>query len=520
MSDFHNKRSKENNDTRYRHNSYGNYARGSKNTSGMRKFMPLLTYAFLICCIYVFIWYSISGSNVPEPDGAETAQPPVSDDLPQIQAPSPVITSNIPPENTVSDEPGDTPVSPLLPPPVKVKGVYVMAWNAGVPEYMAKYIELCETTELNALVIDVKDDEGNITFNTSNKDLSAACMNIVPGFKELVSDLKSRGIYTIARIVCFRDEQWSSLNPDLAIQHKDGGLWKDSGGRTWLDPYDRGAWEYISDIAEEAVLLGFDEIQLDYVRFPTDGRIGDISYGSAAEETSKTEIISEFLKSLRAELAEDDVRLSADVFGIIALSRSDSVAIGQDTALLLDSTDSICPMIYPSHFANKRQNGVGQYINGVLFEAPDLDPYGVVYNALMEFKRYLNDDGSSGDGSINKDSGTVSNTANNTVNNTVNTDTNANTSTNSSTDINGSNVGTAASNRNDEINVNQAVIRPYLQHFSASYLGEGYYQQYTAEEVREQINAVYDAGFEEWILWNHNSVYSTDAFIPISLPAE
>ena len=502
MSNFHNRRSKENNDTRYRYSSYGNYARSNKNTSGMRKFMPLLTCAFLMCCICVFVWYSISGSNVSEPNEPETAQPPVSDELPQIQTPAPIVPSNTPPENTVSDEPGDTPASPLLPPPVKVKGAYVMAWNAGVPEYMANYIELCETTELNALVIDVKDDEGNITFNTSNKELSAACMNIVPGFKDLVSDLKNRGIYTIARIVCFRDEQWSSLNPELAIQHKDGGLWKDSSGRTWLDPYDRGTWEYISDIAEEAVLLGFDEIQLDYVRFPTDGRIGDISYGSAAEENSKTEIISEFLKSLRTELAEDGVRLSADVFGIIALSRSDSEAIGQDTALLLNSTDSICPMIYPSHFANKRQNGVGQYINGVLFEAPDLDPYGVVYNALMEFKRYLNDDGSIAGSSR----GGMDNSTGTDTNNNANMNINAGTNTNA---------GIGTYGNYDEINESQAVIRPYLQHFSASYLGEGYYQQYTAEKVREQINAVYDAGFEEWILWNHNSVYSTDAFLPI-----
>ena len=471
MADFHRKQKGQVNRT-----LNGNaVSRG--NSSGMKNFMPLLTYVFLIFCVGVFVWYTIFGANEPTPITPEADQQPfVTDELSQIQIPeTPSIAS---PDDVVTDDPGAS--KPDLPPPVKVKGLYVMAWNAGVPEYMSNYIELCETTELNALVIDVKDDEGNITFNTVNEDLSAACMNIVPNFGGLVSDLKDRGIYTIARIVCFRDELWSTLHPELAIAHKDGGSWKDGSGRTWLDPYDPGAWEYISDIALEAVSLGFDEIQLDYVRFPTDGRIGDINYGTAAEEKTKTEIISESLTSLRAELSEHGVSLSADVFGIIALSRSDSEAIGQDTTLLLNSADSICPMIYPSHFANKRQNGVGQYINGILFEAPDLDPYGVVFNTLHEFKRYLGD------------SGNNENTGNNSVINSDNT----------------SDTGVV----NEVI---QAVIRPYLQHFTASYLGDGYYQQYTAEKVREQINAVYDAGFDEWILWNHKSVYSADALLPV-----
>ena len=429
-----------------------------KKKSGMKKLMPPLTFAFLLCFIAVFVWYSIIGVNESESVESGQESSPATEDTPVIRTPTtPLIT---PPVETSED--------PLLyvPPPVKVKGLYVMAWNAGVPEYMSNYIELCEATELNALVIDVKDDEGNITFNAANENLSAACMNIVPGIKGLVADLKSREIYTIARIVCFRDELWSELHPELAIQNRDGGLWKDGGGRTWLDPYNKGTWEYVADIAREAALLGFDEIQLDYVRFPTDGRIGDISYGAAGEQKTKTEIISEFLADLREMLTEYDVMLSADVFGIIALSRSDSEAIGQDITLLLDNADSICPMIYPSHFANKRQNGVGQYINGTLFEAPDLEPYEVVYNTLLEFKRYLSDD--------------------------------------ESDDI-----------RNNDNRTNQAIIRPYLQNFTAEYLGEGYYQRYTADTVREQINAVYDAGFDEWILWNHNSVYSVDAFSPV-----
>ena len=351
-------------------------------------------------------------------------------------------------ETTAREE--TIPVAKL--PSVKVRGLYVTAWSAGIAERMAHYIELCDTTEINALVIDVKDDRGQITFLNSIEGASKASSNIIPDIEKTLLLLKEHGIYTIARLVCFKDPLWSSLNAGLAIRSTRGATWKDAGGVAWLDPYNRASWEYIAAVAKEAARAGFDEVQLDYVRFPTGGKLKEIDFGSAGAEKTKAEAITEFLQYMRAALAGTDIWLSADIFGITAVNSGDFEAIGQDLEILIQNADFICPMLYPSHFANKRQNGAGQFINEVLFEAPDTRPYDVIYNSLLMVKRRLPGEGE------------------------------------------------------------HAGIRPYLQDFTASYLGEGYYQTYAAQQVREQIRAVYDAGFDEWILWNASGVYSEDAF--------
>ena len=405
---------------------------------------PAFALCFLAVCVWLFV-FRIGGDSLdpateaePEP---EAEQPPVVY-IPPPETPSPSVA-------LIEETPEDT---VAWPPAVKVKGLHVAAWYAAREDRIAEYIELCETTEVNTLVIDVKDDHGRITFLTDTQSISEAAMYIIPDIEETLTRLKSHGIYTIARIVCFRDPFWSSRYPQLAITNITGEPWVDGTGFTWLNPYNRDAWEHIAAASLEAVRVGFEEIQLDYVRFPTDGRLSDIDYGEAADEMSRAEVINEFVEYMRGILASEGVRLSADVFGIIAISNRDAEVIGQDLGLLLHSADAISPMIYPSHFANKRQNGTGQYINGVLFEAPDLEPYDVVYNILAALSRHLPEDGE------------------------------------------------------------HAIIRPYLQEFTASYLGEGFFIPYTPLEVAAQIQAVYDAGFDEWILWNHFSVYNPDSF--------
>ncbi|MDR2687189.1 MAG: putative glycoside hydrolase [Oscillospiraceae bacterium] len=338
-------------------------------------------------------------------------------------------------------------------PCVKVKGLYVTAWSAGMADRMSHYIELCDTTEINALVLDVKDDRGQITFLNSVEGASQASFNIIPDIEKIVSRLKEHGIYAIARLVCFKDPLWSRLHPGLAIRNARGAPWKDADGVTWLDPYNRASWGYIAAVAKQAARLGFDEIQLDYVRFPAGGNLREIDYGSAGGGKPKAEAIGEFLAYVRAALAGTGAKLSADIFGITAIHSGDFEDIGQDLLAMAQHADTICPMVYPSHFANKRQNGVGQFIAETLFEAPDTQPYGVIYNTLILIRNRLPSGG------------------------------------------------------------RRAGIRPYLQDFTASYLGAGYYQTYAAGQVREQVQAVYDAGFEEWILWNPSGVYSEDAFM-------
>ena len=343
---------------------------------------------------------------------------------------------------------------------VKVRGVYIDAWTASASDEIEWLIGICDTSAINAIVIDVKEDNGYITFLSDNEKLAEVCIDVISDIELLMSLLNKHDIYTIARLVCFKDPIRARLDPELAVMDKNGATWADSSGVAWLNPYNTDSWEYIATVAKEAAKVGFDEIQLDYVRFPADGNLGQIDYGGGAESKTKAEIIREFLEYIRAELESTSARLSADVFGIIAVSRGDFEGIGQDLELMWDVVDAVSPMIYPSHFANIRSNGVGQMINGVLFERPDLNPYGVVYNIMEMTRNRLPEDG------------------------------------------------------------DHAAVRPYLQAFTASYLGSGFYQVYGANEILEQINAVYDAGFEEWILWNHSGRYEIYESVGVMLREE
>ncbi len=271
-------------------------------------------------------------------------------------------------------------------------------------------------------------------------------------FKELAK-LKDNNIYPIARIVCFKDPILGEKRPELAIKSKSGGLWRDNRGNTWLNPYNEESWKYLVELSKEAAKLGFQDIQYDYVRFPTDGRVGMINYGDAALTRTKADAISGFLSYAKKELEPLGVYISADIFGIVSVVEGDYEQIGQHLEMVAKDIDYICPMVYPSHYANVAQNGVGQKINGVLFKYPDLEPYQVVYNTMLLTKQRL------------------------------------------------------------DVAQSKAKGRPYLQDFTAPYLGKGNYQAYGAEQVRAQIKATYDAGFEEWILWDADNTYTEGAFL-------
>ena len=340
----------------------------------------------------------------------------------------------------------------------KAKGLYLSGMTAGDPKRLNNFINIVKKTELNALVIDIK--EGGRIYYDSSVKLARENNLILKLFepKDIVNTLHQNNIYAIARIVCFKDPGLALARPDLAIKTPDGSVWKEGKKQTaWLNPYIKENWKYNIDIALEAVKQGFDEIQFDYVRFPS-ARKSDVDYGQ--NQKPKTEVINEFLSMAKKEITDKyGVPVSADVFGIIAESDVDSLSIGQNIETIGKYIYCLCPMIYPSHYANASNgvmgNGVGQSINGVHFTAPDLKPYDVVYNSLLKIKNRIRD-------------------------------------------IEGYN----------------AKIRPYLQDFTASYLPKGYYQIYGPEQVRQQIQAVYDAGFEEWLLWNASNVYNVKAFKP------
>ena len=201
---------------------------------------------------------------------------------------------------------------------VKVKGIYMTGNRVGYQERFNKLVDLIKTTEINAVVIDVKDDEGLMTYSSELPDVEFTGANNNVRIKDInavMKILRENKIYTIARIVTFKDRKAGDKYANLAVKNTSGGIWRDRNGMSWLNPYNSESWDYIVDIAEEAASKGFNEIQFDYVRFPTDGNTKIIDYGASAGKP-KAEAIAEFLAYGRDRLSKKGIVVSADVLGL------------------------------------------------------------------------------------------------------------------------------------------------------------------------------------------------------------
>ncbi len=372
-------------------------------------------------------------SNDKNPDPGPVTVSPSPAATPVLMQPTPIITPAPTPEVTKKD--------------VKVKGLYLTGWTAGSKDKMDHFISLAKETELNAFVIDIKNDDGIVSYESGVPAVKEAGTFIKKFNPDtLIQTLHDNDIYVIGRVVCFRDPAFSKKYPERAVKTTGGKLWKEEkkdAEITWLNPYDRENWSYVIDIAKEAAEKGFDEIQFDYVRFPYGDR-SKMDFGAA--DFVKHEIINEFLSLARKEMP--DVTISADIFGIVCVSPEDTEDIGQYLELIGMDLDYISPMAYPALYAK------GQIVNGVKFPKPDLNPYEVVYNTLL-----------------------------------------------------------MARDRLSKTENYRADIRPFIQAFTASWLDPGIYQKYGAEQYRQQIQAVYDAGYEQWIFWDANNRYEPTAFL-------
>lgn len=260
-------------------------------------------------------------------------------------------------------------------PPI-VKGVYTTGWMAGQNKYLENMIKFAEQTEINSMVIDVKDDTGRISY-LSKVPLAQSVGASYPKFdpEKTTKLLRSNNIYPIARIVIFKDPYLARTRPDLAVKSVNGGIWKDYKGLAWVDPYNKKVWEYNVAVAKEAAGYGFLEIQFDYVRFTSDGNIMDCRY-SSADNRSKSDTIADFLKYAYQELKPLGVKVSADVFGATC-SASRDIGIGQVFEKVAENVDVICPMVYPSHYTRGDFN----------IPDPDQNPYQTVYRSMMDAKR-------------------------------------------------------------------------------------------------------------------------------------
>jgi len=264
--------------------------------------------------------------------------------------------------------------------PIKVKGLYLTAYSAGSPAKIGEIIKLINDTELNAVVIDVKDYSGYVLYDSH---LSFVIKNQlkdarIKDLRALLSQLRRQNIYTIARVSVFQDPLLAEKKPQWAIQSKQllgststSKLWRDKKGLAWVDPNKKEVWDYALSIAKEAANAGFDEINFDYIRFPTDGPMGDIVYTQGT--STRYAVINKFFAYAAQNLKDLPVYISADLFGLTTeKGGEDDMMIGQRLSDAVKHFDYVCPMVYPSHYP---QN----YLN---FVNPADHPYEVVYNAM------------------------------------------------------------------------------------------------------------------------------------------
>lgn len=394
---------------------------------------------------------ALIGCSRPAPEEGTTAEALLPEEEPAEEETSGIkVIENVGPEKnkTISVRIVDE-NNPALPgrEPTKVRGIYISGPMSGSTELFQNILDSMEGTEINTVVIDFKDDQGRITCQIDSPVVTeiGACRPYVKDIKSLISSLKERGLYVIARVVAFRDPYLAEQKPEWSLHLADGSLYRDKQGMAWVDPYRIEVWDYLVEVGTAAKEAGFDEVQFDYIRFSTEGTMKQVVFDEEVTKgRSKTDTITEFVKYAYENLASQGLFVSADVFGTIIDSAIDANAVGQIYTEMAKHLDYICPMIYPSHY------GAGNF--GL--EYPDKQPYETVLAALQKSKSVM-DQAAEADGHVSS----------------------------------------------------QAVVRPWLQDFTASYLGEGKYISYGYEEIQKQIQAVKDAGYDEWMLWSAANRY-------------
>jgi hypothetical protein len=311
---------------------------------------------------------------------------------------------------------------------VPVKGIYVTSYGAGNQELLDKMLGIADRTEINAFVVDIKDDLGKVCYSV-DVPLAASLGLVDPRIEDidgLIATLREHDITPIARLVVFKDNDLARKRPELAVQSSKGGEWKDHKGLRYTNPYNHEVWEYNVQVAEDAAKRGFREIQFDYVRFPSDGPVEEAVY--PGEYTTKEDAIAGFLAYARQRLEPLGVWVSADVFGL-TVHVKDDMGIGQRIEKISQNVDIVCPMTYPSHY------GPGVY--GI--DNPNASPYELITKAMADTTARLAGTGAKG--------------------------------------------------------------RPWLQDFSLGGV------EYGVEQVKAQIKAAEEQGFDEWLLWDPSLKY-------------
>ncbi|MEJ5170253.1 MAG: putative glycoside hydrolase, partial [Fimbriimonadales bacterium] len=243
------------------------------------------------------------------------------------------------------------PPKPAIQKPEVVKAVYLTAWSAGSKRKMEAIRGFLKRNDMNAVVIDLR-DAGILYAKMGLEPAKSAGAERVAirDPKGLVESLGKAGVYPIARIACFRDDFIPKKFPDRAVLDPKGRPWKDRAGHTWLDPYNQKNWEFLAGVVRFALDAGFPEIQLDYVRFPSEGKKSTMVFPAKRKypdpKAKPSEVVATFVRSLRPLTEAKGALLAGDIFGIVSSGGGDQ-GIGQELKTIAEPFDLICPMVYP-----------------------------------------------------------------------------------------------------------------------------------------------------------------------------
>jgi hypothetical protein len=325
----------------------------------------------------------------------------------------------------------------LDPIPTTVRALYVNRWATQSRRRMAKLIAAADETEINALVLDMKDEFG-LNYNSRNPEFAKnAGTATKANVGALLDTLKKHNILAIARIVVFKDSVTARVHPEWTIRRPDGSIWRDHKGLAWVNPYHRELWDYNIGVAEELVKLGFGEIQFDYIRFPEPYASLPKQVFPGDNKMSKPDAIAAYLKEAKQRINKLGVRSTADVFGLVT-QVGGPLEVAQHWERISPNADVVLPMVYPSHYP-RNEMGIAH---------PNAEPYKIIYAAIAR-----------------------------------------------------------ARERDKKLGIEEPEhVRPWLQAFT---LGK---PPYGAAELEAEKKAVYDAGYDGWVMWNPGSIY--DVFMP------
>jgi hypothetical protein len=411
---------------------------------------PVLAAGFLTVCTGLFVVSAFTTSNMFTTN--------YSSDVGNVVSAVGNISDKL---NTEKKEEEKIPNVLHVKTPDQVKTIYMTACVAGTPSFRKDLVELIEETEINSIIIDIKDFTGTISYPTNNPILSQNEGNgcRAKDMKDFIKELHEKNIYVIGRVTVFQDPYYTKIRPDLAVKKaSDGSVWEDHKGISFIEVGAREYWDYILEIAYESHRIGFDEINFDYVRFPSDGNMKDIYFPFSEDlinkdpEFGKAKALEEFFKYLSTEISEYNkdqkypMITSADLFGMVT-TNYDDLNIGQVLERALPYFDYIAPMVYPSHYPNG--------FNG--WNNPNTVPYELIHYVMK----------SGVDRVVELKNAT------------------------STPDVVAEKLSTKQ-------------LRTWIQDFD-------YGGDYDIAEVRAQIDASYDAGVESWMIWAPSNRYTRGA---------